>query len=333
MKTLLLLAPLALACLMRAEPVNIKIATILPPGTSGEQRLQELRMDWQASAPQAVKLTVLGGSPDTESILVKKMRNGGIQAALISAVGLGEIDRSVTCLQIMPMVFRDWREVDYVREKIRGDLEARLREKGFEVLFWADAGWVRFFATKPAVRPADFKPMKMFVWSGEPHQLTIMRSMGYQPVGLEPEQILPQLQSGMINAVPVPPFLANALQYSRYVRHMVDVKWVPIVGAAVVDRAVWEKIPAEARATLLKSAAAIGEKIRALNREEDENSITALAKRVTVHTPDAAALAEWRATAAQAYPQIRGKIVPAELFDQVMKHAEEFRATAGTASP
>ena len=32
------------------------------------------------------------------------------------------------------MMFRDWHEVDFVREKIRPELESRLRAKGFEVL-------------------------------------------------------------------------------------------------------------------------------------------------------------------------------------------------------
>ena len=65
----------------RAEPVEIKLATILPTGTSAEQRLLELRDTWRRSAPDAVKLTVLAGSPDSESLLVKKMRGGQIQAA------------------------------------------------------------------------------------------------------------------------------------------------------------------------------------------------------------------------------------------------------------
>jgi TRAP-type C4-dicarboxylate transport system substrate-binding protein len=71
----------------------------------------------------------------------------------MSAVGLAQIDRSVTCLQLMPLAFRDWREVDYVRQKIAPDLEGRLRAKGFEVLFWADAGWVRYFSKAPAYAP------------------------------------------------------------------------------------------------------------------------------------------------------------------------------------
>lgn len=321
------IALVVLVTLARAEPVEVKLATILPVGTSGHQGLMEMRDAWQKASASGVKLTVYPGSADGEMLLVKKMRAGQIHAALISAIGLAQIDRSVTCLQVMPLTFRNWREVDYVREKIRADLEARLHEKGFEVLFWADAGWVRYFSKDAAVHPADFKPAKMFVWSGEPQQLKILRSLGYQPVGLETEQILPALSTGMLNVVPAPPFLANALQYTRYVGHMLALNWVPIVGAAVVRTDTWEKIPPTARAELRKIADATGEKIRQRTREEDEAAIVAMQKRgLVVHPVTPEIDAEWRAMAEQVYPQIRGSLVPAELFDQVRAQVAEFRA-------
>lgn len=318
-----------------AEPVvEIKLATILPAGTSGHQRLMEMRDAWQKASGQSVKLTVYAGSADGEALLVKKMRGGQIHAALVSAVGLSGIDRSATSLQLMPLTFHNWGEVDYVREKIRGDLEERLRAKGYEVLFWADAGWVRFFSKEPAVRPDDFKKMKMFVWAGEPSQLTIMRSLGYQPLGLETEQILPGLSTGMINVVPVPPFLANALQYNRYAGHMLDLPWVPIVGAAIVRRDIWEKIPATLRAELLKSAEATGRIFRMRCREEDNAAIAAMQKRgLIVHSGTPEIASEWAAMAEQVYPKIRGTMVPAELFDRVQALVAEYRATRLAATP
>jgi TRAP-type C4-dicarboxylate transport system substrate-binding protein len=310
-----------------AAPLEIKLATILPAGTSGHLSLMEMRDAWHKAAPAGVKLTVYAGSADGESLLVKKMRAGQIHAALISAVGLTQIDRSAACLQVMPLMFRDWREVDYVREKIRADLEARLRAKGFAVLFWADAGWVRYFSKKPAVHPADFKSMKMFVWAGEPQQLALLRNLGYQPVGLETEQILPSLQTGMIDVVPVPPFLANALQYTRAVRHMVDLNWVPIVGAAVVRVDTWEKLSPADRVQLGRAAESAGEKIRARTRQEDQDAIAAMrARGLTVHPATPEVAAEWQALAEQVYPDIRGAMVPADLFDRVRAHVAEFRA-------
>ncbi|MDO8541060.1 MAG: TRAP transporter substrate-binding protein DctP [Opitutaceae bacterium] len=325
-------AGLSAASAARPAPVEIKLATILPSGTSGHQRLMELRDTWQKDSAQSVKLTVYPGAGDGEIALVRKMRARQLQAVLVSAVGLSQIDRSATCLQIMPLMFRNWREVDYVREKIRGDLEARLRAKDCEVLFWADAGWVRFFSKTPAVRPADFKPMKIFVWAGEPNQLGLMRDMGYQPVGLETEQILPGLSTGMIQAVPVPPFLANSLQFNRYAGHMLELNWVPIVGAAVVRRDTWEKIPAELRARLKQSGEEIGERIRMKSREEDEDAIAAMKKRgLIVHDVPPADLADWRSSVEKAYPRIRGTMVPADLFDQVRAHLVEFRSLQAAA--
>ena len=317
-----------------SKPVEIKLATILPAGTSGHQRLLELRDAWQKSSSQTVRLTVYAGSADGEQQIVKKLRAGQLHSALVSAVGLAEIDRSATCLQLIPMQFVDWAEVDHVRERIRDDLERRLREKGYEVIFWADAGWVRYFSKTAAVRPDDFKPMKMFVWTGEPQQVNILRSMGYQPVGLETEQILPSLSTGMINALPVPPFLANALQYNRYTGHMVNLNWVPIVGAAVVRRDTWLKISAATRTELLKQAEITGAKLRKRNREEDEESIVAMQKRgLIVHTVTPEVAAEWRKLAESVYPQIRGNMVPAELFDRVRQEVAAYRASRGGAHP
>ena len=331
----LLLALSVIAAPTRAaDPVEIKLATILPLNTSGHHGLMEMRDAWHKASAQAVKLTIYAGSADGETLLVKKLRARQIHAALISSVGLAQIDRSLTCLQLMPLTFRDWREVDYVREKIASDLESRLREKGFEVLFWADAGWVRYFSKGPGVHPADFKAMKMFVWSGEPQQLSIMRGLGYQPVALETEQIVPALSTGMVDVVPVPPFIANALQFTRYASHMLDLNWVPIVGAAIVRRDTWEKIAPEVRKELLQSTASTGEKFRLRGRAEDNEAVTAMQKRgLIVHSGTPEVMAEWRALAEQIYPKIRGTLVPADLFDRVHAHLAEFRAQNGTASP
>jgi len=193
---------------------------------------------------------------------------------------------------------------------------------------------VCFFSKDPATHPDDFKSMKLFVWAGDPHQMAIMRSLGYQPLGLETEQILPGLSTGMINVVPVPPFLANALQYNRYAGCMLDLRWVPIVGAAVVRRDVWEKIAPSLREELLRTAAATGKKIRARSRAEDDEAIVAMQKRgLRVQNVTPTVAEEWSALADQVYPQIRERIVPAELFDRVQSLLAEYRSAPPSTQP
>ncbi len=314
------------------HPAEIKLATILPAGTSGDQCIREMGDRWQKSSGQSVVLKVwAGGSQGGEAAVVRKMRSGQLDAAVLSVVGLSEIDRSVTALQLMPMMFRTWDEVDHVREAIRPDLEQRLLAKGFVTLFWADAGWVRYFSRKPATHPDDFKPMSLFVWAGDPAQLKIMKELEYKPVALETSDIGLGLMNNQIEVVPMPPFMALASQVNKYASHMLDVKWVPIVGAAVVRRETWENIPPKLRGQFLQAAQEAGVKMRLKTRSEDDAAIASMAKRgLTVHAPTPEVEAAWRAVAEKAYPQIRGSRVPADLFDRVRTVLQEYRTTRQT---
>ena len=119
-------------------------------------------------------MNIYPGTQGGELQIVRRMRAGQIQGAMLTTVGLAQIDRSVTALQFMPLMFRDWNEVDLVRERLRPDLERRLREAGYVVLLWGDAGWVRYFSSRPIERLADFKPMKVMASAGDPESIEIV---------------------------------------------------------------------------------------------------------------------------------------------------------------
>ncbi|MFQ5790108.1 MAG: hypothetical protein ACE5JI_06470, partial [Acidobacteriota bacterium] len=58
-----------------------------------------------------------------------------------------------------------------------------------------------------------------------------------------------------------------------------------------------------------------------------ERSLRAMRNRgLKVWPVDEAARAEWRRAAEEAYPKIRGRLVPAEIFDEVQRLRDEFRA-------
>jgi TRAP-type C4-dicarboxylate transport system substrate-binding protein len=333
MKAITCLLFCCLGSTLLAERVTIRLGTILPSGTAQHQALLEMGEQWRKDSAGGVKLTLypdgrLGG----EAEMVRKLRIGQINAALFSAVGLSEIDPGVTGLQIMPMVFNSWAAVDQVREKMRDRLEQRLRAKGFEVLFWADAGWVRFFSKEPAATPEDFKRMKVFVWAGDQAQLEIMQSLGYRAVPLETTDILLGLNTGLVNVVPMPPLIALAGQMNTAAPHMLDLKWCPIVGAAVVRREVWAQVPAAQRAAIVSAAEAAGAKLRARGREEDEESIRVMRQRgLQVHTLSPEARGEWERLVRDIHPKLRGTKVPAEIFDDVMSEVAVFAATASPA--
>ena len=310
-----------------AQAVKLKIATVAPPGTSFHKHVEDLSAVWAKAPGGGVELNVYPGTQGGEPQIVRRMRVNQLQGAMLTAIGLSQINESVTALQLLPNEFRNWDEVDFVREKIAGKLEDIFLKEGYVVLFWGDAGWVRFFSTRPITGIQDLKSMRVYAASGNPKAFELLKSY-YTPVELEPDKILLSLRNGMIDAVPIPPFLANFAQVATKADHMLDMKWVPVVGAMVVTKAAWNKLPAETQKYMLETGRKAGEKIRTDSRREDDEAIQAMVAKqglkVTTLSPEAEK--EWRREAHNVLPKIRGEIIPADMFDEVQAALKEFRS-------
>jgi TRAP-type transport system periplasmic protein len=313
------------------KPVNLRLGTLAPRGTSYHKSLMAMGDKWKQSSGGAVRLTLFpDGTQGSEADMVGLMQTGNLDAGLLTAVGLSEIEPAVTALQSMPMSFRTLEEVDYVGEKLRPLLEQRLLAKGYVVLFWTDSGWVRFFSKRPVLHPDDLRKHKLFSWAGNVHEYDLWKSTGFNPVSLESAGIAQGLLSGTVDALPTPPFFALAGQLDSQVKYMLELNWAPLVGAAVVRKKSWDRVPAATQEALLKIAAEAGRQVKADGRAESESAVTAMAKRgLTVQkvTPDVEA--EWRAVVEKVQDRIRGKIVPADMFDEAQRLLKEYRAAGG----
>ncbi len=310
---------------------QLRIGTLVPKNSLYHQSLLELGESWRAAQGGGARFVVFtDGSQGGEAEIARRMRIGQLQGALMSVVGLREIEPTVAALQTLPLLFRDWDEVDYVREKMRPAMEQRFLAKGFVIVGWGDAGWVRFFSKEPAFRPDDFKRMKFFAWGSEPEQQAIMKSLGYTPVPLETADILPALQTGMINVVPSTPYFALAGQVFNTAPNMLEINWAPIVGALVVTQRAWEAMTPAGQQALRAAGEKAGLQMRAQARKEVDEAVAAMRKRgLVVNKPNAEQMREWNALADSLYPRIRGSMVPAETFDEVFMHLKAFRSTRG----
>lgn len=309
--------------------VSLRIGSVVPRNSVYHLELMKLGETWRAAQGGNARFTAFtDGSQGGEAEMVRRMRIGQLQGALMSVVGLREIEPTIAALQNLPLLFRSWDEIDHVRERLRPSIEKRFAERGFVVVGWGDAGWVRFFSRERAVHPDDFRRMRFFAWGSEPEQQAIMKSLGYTPVPLETGDALAAIQTGMISVVPSTPYFALAAQIFSAAPHMLEINWAPMVGALVVTQKAWDSMSDPARGALRTGGEAAGIAMRTRARAEVDEAVEAMKKRgLSVNQPNDEQRKAWEALAEGVYPRIRGTLVPADAFDEVFAHLKAYRAS------
>jgi TRAP-type C4-dicarboxylate transport system substrate-binding protein len=320
-------ALLLAATVLAQKQTEIKLATLAPRDGSVHKILEDLKADLAKAPDGGIKLQVRPDYTLGESAMISKMKVDSLQGGLITVVGIAEIDKGVSALQNLPMTFRGFEELDWVQQKLTPMLEKRLADKGFYVLGWVDAGWVRWFSKAPVLVPDDLKKQKIFCWVSDSPQFDIMKKHGLTPVLLEPANIKSSLSTGLIDALVTAPFAALAFQYYTDTKNCLALDWGPLVGGLVVTKKAFDALPEAKQAAFRAAAQTHCARIRERNRQEAAESIEAMRKDkgLVVNTPTKEQLEKWQKFAEELWPEIRGAIVPAELYDEVQKILAERR--------
>ena len=323
----LAIALFALCCfaLPARADVVIKLGTLAPNGSTWHTLLKEMGQKWEQASGGKVKLRIYpGGVLGNESDMVKKMRIGQLQAAALTTIGMHEIIPDPQAVDVPGMV-DSWATYDYVMARMAPKLERIIEGKGYVVLGWSEVGFVRFFSTKKYSSLAEMQGAKMFCWEGDPASAEAWRIGGFHPVVMSSTDIVPGLQTGLIDTVALAPLYAYSSRMFEKAKYMLDMPWTVLTGGTVVRKDEWDKVPADVKPKLIEISREYSKKIGNEVRRMDADALENMVKQglVVVKPTDPAAFA---AAAQKTYGVIRTKVVPAETFDEVKKLVEEAHA-------
>jgi TRAP-type transport system periplasmic protein len=307
----------------------IKLATQAPTGTIWEKELRNLGNTWRVTTDGRVTLSVFpDGSQGSESATVTKMRLGTIQASLLTAGGLSDIDKAFNLFTI-PFFFDNDAEEQAVQTKLEPTFEEALRAKGFHFLCWGTGGWIQVFSKRPLRTLGDVKAAKLYVSSDDAEMGQWYTDNGFHPKPLTLGDIATQLKlpDGMIDTTPDTPYLALLTQIYSNAKYMLDVHLAPLVGATIITTKAWDQLTPDDQKKMTDAARAMEAKIRTDSPKEDDDSISAMKLHgLQVIQPDAAAAAEIRAEATKLGATMRGKMVPADVYDLAAKERDAVRS-------
>ncbi len=303
--------------------ITIKMATLAPEGSPWHGLLLEMGQEWKVVTDGKVKLRIYpGGVAGDERDVIRKIRIGQLHAAAATIEGLTEISKKMNVFYI-PALVENFKDLSYIRNKLEPFLIPEIEDRGFQFLSWADVGWVYWFTKEPIVTPEDMKKLSLFVWSGDYYSLELYKKAGYHPVPLSAIDIMPSLQTGLIDAFSTTPLAALSFQWFALAPYMLDFKWGPLIGALIISNKKWDEIPKEYHAPMMEVVADFEKKIMGLIKQ-DEAAINVMKEHgLTVTRLSPEEKQEWLDVTKTFYPKIRGSYVPEEIFDKALEFKAE----------
>jgi TRAP-type transport system periplasmic protein len=326
-KTMLAAVLLALSPAALAQEVTVKLGTLAPAGSKWHDLLKEMAERWSQVSGGKVKLRIYpGGTQGSEGEMVRKMAVGQLQAVAITSVGIHDIIPEPQGLAV-PLMFDSQEELEHVLDKVQGELSEKLAKRGYVALQWGNVGTIKFFCTKPYKSPSEMADAKIFAWEGDPGSVQAWKAAGLTPVVLSSTDVVPSLQTGMINCITSVPLYALTARLFEKAANMIDVNWGFLVGATIVKKDAWEKISADVRPKLAAVAKELGEQVDAEVVRLNDDAVAAMKRQgLTVVAVDQG---PWRKAAEKAWPVVRGKIVPEAFFDEIKAARDAYRASRG----
>lgn len=303
----------------------IKVATLAPDGSVYDLIMEEQKAAWERDTDGRVEVRLYpGGVAGDDPAVVRKMRIGQFQAAVLTFQGLIEIDEAFRVF-VLPLFYRSEEELLHVVERLDPVLRERLEAKGFVLLHWGYAGWARLYSRRPIRTVADLRAHKLFLWGGNDRITRIYRAHGLQPVGVAATDVTMAVQTGMIDCIGTPPLVALSLQWFRQLGYQLDTPIAPLVGATVMARTAWEALSEADRAVILRHAERAERRYEREVPVQESRAIAAMEERGLTRTSMNTFRDEWDALAAAMAADFRATLVPADVYDLAVQARDEVR--------
>jgi TRAP-type transport system periplasmic protein len=255
---------------------TLKIATLAPEGSPWMIAFHEWQKNVDEHTGGKVKIKFFaGGTAGDERDAVRKMRLGQLNGAAVTAIGLGLINSEVRVLEL-PMLIDTYAELDYVRNKLDAELRKKFDDKGYVLLAWGDVGPVHIFSNSPIKGKADLAQLKLWAWVDDALVRELFHQLGVNGVPLGVPDVLPSLQTGLINACYGSPLSTLALQWYTKVKYMTSMHISQAIGATVITKKDFDKMDAATQKQLMTDSHEFEVKLLKTLRNENDKALVAM---------------------------------------------------------
>jgi TRAP-type transport system periplasmic protein len=248
---------------------DIKIATVAPDGTAWMQEMRRGAGEIAQRTAGRVNFKFYpGGAMGNDKSVLRKIRAGQLQGGAITGGGLAEVypDNQIYNL---PLIFRSYEEMDYVRRKMDGLIGAGLEKHGYISFGLAEGGFAYLMSSHPIRSVENLKNEKVV-------SRALLDALGVSPIPLPLIDVLTGLQTGLISTVGASPTGAIALQWHTKIKYISDTPLMYFYGAMIIDRKSYDKLSPADRAVVQEIMRGVFDKLNREIRQDNEKARAAL---------------------------------------------------------
>lgn len=293
--------------------VKIKIATLAPRGTSWWNNFVDAVKEIKKKTEGRVDFKIYpGGIMGSDATIFRKMRMGQLHGASFTAGGIGTVYSDFQVMSL-PFLFRNYKEVDYVRSKIDPLISKRLEEKGYIPLAIIDSGFVFLMSNRQIKDVASLKGCKIWIPEGDPIGKALCEEAGVPPIPLPIVDVLTGLQTGLIDTICITPEGAFLLQWFTKVKYLTNLPLLYGYATIVLSKKAFLKIPKDDRPIVREVMKRRMAKLKKSNRDYNEQAKELLKKegiKFVTLTPSAISNMESLGN------KVRDKLIHQEIFSK-----------------
>ncbi len=262
----------------QAYALNLKIATLSPDGSMWMEKMREGAKEVSQKTDKRVRIKYYpGGVMGDDKAVLRKIRIGQLQGGAVIACSLSEFypDNQVYSL---PMKFKSFKEIDYVRKRMDQLIVDGLEKNGFVTFGLAEGGFAYIMSNAPVHTVDDLRKQRVWIPDNDPLAMEAVKSFGITPIPLSIADVRAGLQTGLIDTVTTPAIGAVALQWHTQVKYLMDVPFLYTYAVLAVDKKTFSKISPDDQKTVREIMSSVFKDIDKRNRDDNVKALEALRK-------------------------------------------------------
>lgn len=327
-RTLLMIGLLMLTSQLQA--MTLKVATLSPDGSAWMTKMRAGAEEIQKRTQARVTFKFYtGGTMGNDKAVLNKIKIGQLHGGAVTASSLSDFYSDAQAYA-MPLLFKNFAEVDYVRTKMDATLSKGLEQGGMVNFGFAEAGFAYAMSkTSPISSISELRKHKVWIPENDPQSAETLKVFQVTPIPLSLGDVLPSLQTGIIDTVASSPIGTLALQWHTQVKYLTELPLSYIIGVLAIDQKAFNKIDAPDQAIVREVMLRVFKEIDKQNRQDNLSAYNTLLKQgIKAVKPNAQELLEWEKNGALATDRIEksGIVTPATM--KILEgHLKTFRST------